>query len=214
VWHEAPVDPSIEAGTVSWMAREWAAEQWASTRSWWVSEEGQELSKSGPAHITPAAKLVLFALGDRADKDTLICWPSKRRLARDTGLSERAVPGALKQLVGAGSVDRAKRFTAGRRTSDVFELLIPQTWIDEWTTKNASGANRSSLKGGKVDFTQTRGAPHSVRDERSSPEPPQRTHASASLASSYLAPGSGEGISSLAVEVEINRWAERIGVAA
>lgn len=53
--------------------------------------------------VQPTAKLVLVALADHADEVGL-CWPSVARLRTYTGLSERAIRGALRDLETAGVI--------------------------------------------------------------------------------------------------------------
>lgn len=59
--------------------------------------------------LTPTRKLVLVALADRCNKDTLRCDPSVRKLSDDTGLSERTVERALLDLEEARLVVRVPR---------------------------------------------------------------------------------------------------------
>lgn len=71
------------------------------------------------------AKLVLLALANYADEDG-VCYPSVKRLATMTGLSDRSVRYALQALVDAGAMDRNHRRRAdGSRTSDEYRLHIP-----------------------------------------------------------------------------------------
>lgn len=50
------------------------------------------------AKITPSAKLVLICLANRHNQETGRCDPSLDRISDDTGLSERAVRNALREL--------------------------------------------------------------------------------------------------------------------
>lgn len=61
--------------------------------------------------LTPAAKLVFQALHSYAWGEKEEAWPSIKRLASDTGLSDRGVQKALKQLeeVGLITIEHRKR---------------------------------------------------------------------------------------------------------
>ena len=59
--------------------------------------------------LTPTRKLVLVALADRCNKDTLRCDPSIRKIMDDTGLGERTVFRALLDLEEDGFIKRVQR---------------------------------------------------------------------------------------------------------
>lgn len=67
--------------------------------------------------MTPAQKAVLISLADNAN-DEGVCWPSVKRIAERTCLSERAVQGALRWLTSAGLLVAKER--DGRST--VYEI--------------------------------------------------------------------------------------------
>ena len=54
--------------------------------------------------LTATEKLVAVRLADHASPDGTDAWPSVKRLCADTGLSERAVQGALQRLVDKGAI--------------------------------------------------------------------------------------------------------------
>lgn len=56
--------------------------------------------------VTSTEKLVLVRIADHAGPDGSDAWPSVARLVRDTGLSERAVQGAIKSLESKGALTR------------------------------------------------------------------------------------------------------------
>jgi Helix-turn-helix domain len=58
--------------------------------------------------LTPTRKLVLVALSDRCNKDTLRCDPTIVTLMDDTGLSDRAVKQALADLCDLGLIARTR----------------------------------------------------------------------------------------------------------
>jgi len=68
-------------------------------------------------------RFVLVALAEHAD-DKGRCYPSIARLARRTGLSERAVQSSIKRLCAAGFIN--VELNAGKRGTNVYVLrLIP-----------------------------------------------------------------------------------------
>jgi predicted ArsR family transcriptional regulator len=54
----------------------------------------------------PTARLVLLALAAHANRETNEAWPSVATLARETGLSARAVRDALRELEQANEIER------------------------------------------------------------------------------------------------------------
>ena len=131
---------------LSWAAQAWAKEAWTSTRDWSRDERDRRVGKVNDVKLSPGAKLVLLALADRADKDTHSCWPAKERLAHDTGLGVSAVKGALKQLVNAGLVEREPRYQDGRRSSDLYTLLIPPAWLRGWEGSRESESDQKETE--------------------------------------------------------------------
>lgn len=67
--------------------------------------------------LGPTQKLLLLALADHAD-DEGKCYPSLARLARRTGLGERAVRGNLRQLEMAGYL--TTELNAGKRGANLY----------------------------------------------------------------------------------------------
>jgi len=98
---------------------------------------------------TSGAKFVLVCVAHHADEHGY-CYPSQKRLAAMTGLSERAVRGHLAALEEDGVISREeRRNTDGRRTSDGFYLHIPE---DELRLPAETAASKTS-PAKNVDFT-------------------------------------------------------------
>ena len=73
--------------------------------------------------VKPAsAKLVLLCLADCHNAETGNCYPSHEHIARQTGLKEKTVPGALKELAELGLIQIIHR----PGTSSTFSLNLPQ----------------------------------------------------------------------------------------
>lgn len=68
-------------------------------------------------------RLVLVNLADRANQQGQ-CWPSQRRIARDTCQCERTVRARLDELETLGLIRRQHRKTEHGRTSDLITLPI------------------------------------------------------------------------------------------
>lgn len=74
--------------------------------------------------LTALQRLVLLALADHADRENK-CWPSQKRLAERTSLSERSVRKILKELEEAGRIVRQRRDrNDGGRKSDLIRLVL------------------------------------------------------------------------------------------
>jgi len=81
--------------------------------------------------VTTNEKMVLLALADRHNSDTGECWPSNRRLAEDTRLSEPSIKKITKALAERGLISKEERRTpSGRHTSNMYRLHIPKTSRD------------------------------------------------------------------------------------
>lgn len=65
--------------------------------------------------LPPNVKLVYVALVGYADRDRR-CWPSRERIAHDTGLSVRAVARALKMMTEAGLITLVRTQASNRYT--------------------------------------------------------------------------------------------------
>ena len=98
---------------------------------------------------SPAQKLVLLALADRADGGGL-CWPSISRLITDTGLCRRSIQLAIGALEAAGLI-LADRL-GGRHRASVYRLRLEA---------DAAAADRDrDLEPGKGAWDAGKGATH------------------------------------------------------
>ena len=77
--------------------------------------------------LTPAEKLTLIILADRYNVDSNECWPSKSRIAKDTGLSEATLKRTINSLIDKGLISREERADSkGRKISNVYTFHIPK----------------------------------------------------------------------------------------
>ena len=73
--------------------------------------------------LAPSDKLVALALADHASADGTRAFPSKTRLAKMTGLSDRSVQRSLANLVEAGIIMVQKAASQHRPTTYSFVLV-------------------------------------------------------------------------------------------
>ena len=82
-------------------------------------------SAAAKVPLKRSPKAVLLALADRAAKETAQCWPSIRRVAKETGLGERTVSRHLAALERMGLISRDRRTRKnGSRTTDLITLHV------------------------------------------------------------------------------------------
>jgi len=71
------------------------------------------------------AKTVMFYLVNRSSRE-LTCFPAIPTIARETGLSERTVQRALKELCEEGYISKRLRFRKnGGQSSNCYVLISP-----------------------------------------------------------------------------------------
>jgi hypothetical protein len=98
--------------------------------------------------LSPSEKVVLLALANYADEKNR-CWPSQKRLAEMTGLTDRWVRKILSTLETRGFLTREKRCRDdGSQTSDVFQLRLTPPELTSGGAELSSGGGRNSVPGG------------------------------------------------------------------
>jgi DNA-binding transcriptional ArsR family regulator len=90
----------------------------------------------------PHAKLVLLALARHADKQGR-CYPSAKRLAELTGITDRTIYRKLNTLEGLGLIKRKGRMKDGRKTSNVYTLILTQRPNNKSVYNNISNLSDS-----------------------------------------------------------------------
>lgn len=99
--------------------------------------------------VTPSEKLLLLVLANYANPETGECYPSQRRLADDTGLTDRTIRTVFKALEDKGLVDRSeRRRDDGSRRSDVIVLRLEQPEMISGGAEIDRKANRKPFPGG------------------------------------------------------------------
>lgn len=122
-------------------------------------------------------KACAFAIGLRADRHTGQCNPSFDRIADDSGLSRRAVIGAVEFLVDSGWLVRIRqRGEGGRQTSNIYVLTMPQNVtvhsarvqevhsarVQEMHSRSAGGAPSGGAGGAPKGVKVSKGARNAV----------------------------------------------------
>ena len=78
----------------------------------------------------PHAKLVLLALARHADRQGR-CYPSAKRLAELTGITDRTIYKKLNVLEGLGLIERKKRMKGGKKTSNEYKINLSYFLINK-----------------------------------------------------------------------------------
>lgn len=98
-------------------------------------------------NASPSEKLLLLVLANYADEH-MRCWPSQRRLADDTCLTDRTIRKLLSDLEQRGIITRTERQRDdGSRASDVIHLRFDGAPISGGA-EMVSGGVRKQLPGG------------------------------------------------------------------
>lgn len=97
--------------------------------------------------VKPPARWLLVHIADRADRDTWACWPSHKTLAKDAGMSPRAVLDNMFVLEGAGLITRSQRFRGdGTRSTDLITLVSGYATIAPPAAESASEHTKAAAQ--------------------------------------------------------------------
>lgn len=100
--------------------------------------------------VSPSEKLLLLALANYAD-ERMQCWPSQRRLAEDTCLTDRTVRALLAKLEREGTISRTERTREDNsRSTDIVTLHFAGVVMSPASggAEIISGGVRKPLPGG------------------------------------------------------------------
>lgn len=107
-------------------------------------DKGQVLNRVYESSLPSRAKTVMFYLVNRSNKE-LTCFPAIPTIARETGLSERTVQRALKELVEEGFVKKTPRYRGnGGQSSNLYSLDVEK---DCQYGEDTDNSVRSETKG-------------------------------------------------------------------
>lgn len=98
-------------------------------------------NKSARRGLPPAEQVVLMWLADHSD-DNEQCYPSRRILAEECGLSVRSLDRALASLIERGLIVKSDRYIHGRQTSNMYEVVILAGEGDKNDTPGATKTTR------------------------------------------------------------------------
>lgn len=99
-------------------------------------DKAKVLNRVYASSLPSRAKTVMFYLVNRSNKE-LTCFPAIPTIARETGLSERTVQRALKELCEEGYVEKSPRYREnGGQSSNLYILLIEDNKkVDEYNNQ-------------------------------------------------------------------------------
>ena len=100
--------------------------------------------------VSPSEKLLLLALSNYADEH-MRCWPSQKRLAEDTCLSDRTIRSLLAELEAREMLSRTQRQRPdGSRSTDIITLHFAGTVVADISggAEITSGGVRKQFPGG------------------------------------------------------------------
>lgn len=111
-------------------------------------------------------KFVLFALADRWNADTGVCWPSVRWICDFTELGERTVRRALDELEADGFIIHDGWFGRADRQTKVFRLPVdnPIRTGCQSGTPNNHGVPESPLRGAALSITGCQSGTLTIRE--------------------------------------------------
>ncbi len=122
---------------------------------------------------TPAMKCLLASLADHHNDNTDQCFPSIRRLAKRTSMSNRSVINNTKKLVQAGLISVQRDAGDGRgRKSNRYTFYLGQSEESSLSlNEEDSLAPKVNVIQGKVNLLQGQNEPNAGQSEGCSPEP-------------------------------------------
>lgn len=111
--------------------------------------------------VPAVPKLVLLSLADHADRDANSCFPSRKTIAAECGVTASTVTRALATLEESGLIRRAERFRDnGSQTSNTYDLLVTPC-------AERAGGGAHSAQGGCAERS-----PHNLSVEPNTPSSP------------------------------------------
>jgi len=86
-------------------------------------DKARVLNRIYASSLPGRAKTIMFYIVNRSNKE-LTCFPAIPTMARETGLSERTVQRALKELCAEGYIVKTPRYRKNRSQSSNLYLLV------------------------------------------------------------------------------------------
>lgn len=101
-------------------------------------DKGQVLNRVYESSLPSRAKTIMFYLVNRSNKE-LTCFPAIPTIARETGLSERTVQRAIKELVEERFIEKSSRYREnGGQSSNLYSLDVESNHQSEATNIEAN----------------------------------------------------------------------------
>jgi hypothetical protein len=140
-------------------------------------------------NVTASEKLVLLALANYADED-MRCWPSQKRLAEDTCLTDRTMRTVLAALEERGVVSRVERRRPdGSRATDIITVHLETPRPQQAETISAPPEKSSGPP--EIDCSQAEAVSGltsfepSINHQRKAPSEPERARRATRLAADW-----------------------------
>lgn len=94
-------------------------------------DKASVLNRVYASSLPSRAKTVMFYLVNRSNKE-LTCFPAIPTIARETGLSERTVQRAVKELCEEGYVEKSLRYREnGGQSSNLYILIVERRALSD-----------------------------------------------------------------------------------
>jgi len=105
--------------------------------------------------VGPAKKAILFALGERHNRDTDLCFPDQTRLAEDAEMGVRTLQGHLNELERMGLIERQVKSPSGRGRLTFYTLRFDRLRpVEGWENQSAESADGSEDQSADSDMTK------------------------------------------------------------
>lgn len=110
------------------------------------------LNRVYSANLPSRAKTIMFYLVNRSNKE-LTCFPAIPRIAKETGMSERTVQRALKELCEEGYLEKIQRYREnGGQSSNLYLLLMKEeTKPDDFSNNLVDDADNTEDYSAEMD---------------------------------------------------------------
>ena len=168
--------------------------------------------------VTSSEKLLLLALANYADEN-MRCWPSQKRLAEDTCLSDRTIRTLMTELEAREMLSRTQRQRPdGSRSTDIITLHFAgkvEAQISGGAEVTSGGVGKPLPGGGEVTSALTTFEPspnhQDEPSERASPAPTEKRRSRMCPSdwmpsAADLSVGDGEGLTPGEIERELAKF--------
>jgi len=92
-------------------------------------------NKSVLKGMKPQLQCLFMWLCEYSDIDDSTCYPSRKRLASDCGVSLRTIDGYIKELIEAGLISKENRFSDNEKLTNLYTVLELEKKVQEVVQK-------------------------------------------------------------------------------